>query len=381
MPEGEALPVLVSLRGPHAEPAVRFLEGVLGWQVVDPATAALVPPVLHLLDVEAVRGRPPVQDPTALGAGGSGATPAGGARVGDAPAGHASAGNGPGGRGPGGGAPGAQEPVGAGQDRGAAGVGPPAVLLVGEGADPAEAARAALRTGAMAALRWPAERDRLPGIARRAAARDTAGSTEVAGITVGGAAGGVGTTTVALALAGLAAWWGDPTLVITHGAAPAPTGPPREAADLAGAGTWETAAPAPGCPRLRLVRTAGPTPGAAVDPGAARLVVRDVGVDPDADVLVLRRDAAGLAALSRTGCAVAVLVDAGVAPLRAVRSAAGRRRLAVVPWSARVARAGLAGRVPSGLPGRWLAALRPALAGDRLRRARPRPGTAPSARR
>lgn len=294
----DALPVALGAAGAHADAVRRFVEGVLGWQVVDASTAALVPPVLRLVDVA---GAQPASDL-------------------------------------------------------------PAVLLVDEGADPAAAAAAAVRCGAAAVLGWPAERDRLRAVASTITATSQ-GAAAAAELTVGGAAGGVGTTTVALALGGLLAWRQRPALVLSHGSVPLPPGPVRSVADLAGAGTWDGAVPAPGLGSLRVVRASQPARGAPVDTGPAAVVVRDLGVEPDADVLVLRRDAAGLAALRATGCAVVVVVDWGPASRRSVRAAAGRRRLVTVPWSVRVARAGLAGRVPAGLPGNWLRALRPALHG------------------
>lgn len=303
----EALPVLVALGGPHARSVRRHVEHAAGWQPVDAATAALVPPALRLVDVAAA----PLP-----------------------------------------------------------GDGPPVVLLVDEGDDPVAAARAAAASGAGEVLRWPDERDRLPTVAARLARRPPVPA--VLELGVGGASGGVGTTTVALALAGLVAWQAGPTLLLTHGAVPAPAGPTRRPVDLAGAGTWEQAVPVPGVDGLRLVRTGRPAGDPPVDAGAAGLVVRDLGVEWGADVLVLRRDGAGLEALRDSGCAIAVVVDTGPAPDRALRAAAAGRRTVVVPVSARVARAGLAGRVPAGLPGRWLAALRPVLAGgDPRARARP----------
>lgn len=294
----DALPVLVALSGPHARSVRRYVEGVAGWQAVDAATGAYVPPSLRLVDVSSV---PLARD------------------------------------------------------------GPPVVLLVDAADDPVAAARAAVSTAAAAVLGWPDERDLLPAAAGRLAR--SAALPSVTELRVGGAAGGVGTTTVALALAGLAAWHSGPTLLLTHGAVPAPAGLVRNAPDLAGAGTWEQAVRVPGVEGLRVARTHRPAHDAEVDAGGARLVVRDLGVDIGADVLVLRRDGGGLQALHDSGGAIAVVVDIGPASPRAVQAAAAERRTVVVPHSARVARAGLAERVPAGLPGSWLRALRPVLAG------------------
>jgi len=112
-----------------------------------------------------------------------------------------------------------------------------------------------------------------------------------------------------------------------------------------------------------VLRVSGPPADADIDPAPASLVIRDTGVTEDVDVLVLRRDAAGVAALRDAVAAVVVVVDHGLAPIRAVRAAAGNRRVVSVPWSARVARAAIVERVPAGLPGAWLRALAPALGG------------------
>lgn len=233
----------------------------------------------------------------------------------------------------------------------------PMVLLVGDDTDPVVAAAAG--THAAAVLRWPHDRDRVPEQVAALIGRERRGG--VATVTVGGAAGGVGTTTVALALGGLAAWHVGPALVVSHGTVHAPTTRTWDAAALTGAGTWDAADPVPGVAGLRVVRLAAPAPRCEVDPGAARFVVQDVGPDEDVDVLVVRRDRAGLTALSRSTAALVVLADVGMAPARAVDDAAGGRRLVTVPWSPRVGRAGLRRQVPAAIPGSWLRRISPAL--------------------
>lgn len=254
----------------------------------------------------------------------------------------------------------------------------PVLLVVDRGVDAVDAARATAVTGARAVVAWPGDRDRLVALVGGCAGRRP---DPRPGILVAGAAGGVGTTTVTLALAGLAAWRGARVLALVHGDVPAPCGPaadgptvsrptvsrpavsgpavsrPVDRDALAGPGTWGAARPAAGLDRLRVLRTEGPVRREPVDAGAADLVVRDGGVGRDADVLVLRRDAAGLDALAATTAGTTVCVDAGVARRRALREAAGGRRMVVVDWSTRVARAGLARRVPTGLPGTWLRSL------------------------
>jgi hypothetical protein len=58
-----------------------------------------------------------------------------------------------------------------------------------------------------------------------------------------------------------------------------------------------------------------------------------------------------------------LLVGEGPLDDRRVRACLGGRPAGRLPVSARVGRAGAAGRVPSGLPGTWLRDLRGALAG------------------
>lgn len=293
----EALPVLVSARGPHAAEIRRWLEGVAGWQPVDAETARLVPPLLMVADVQA--------------------GDLGGAEI-------------------------------------------PRILLVNDDDRPCAAAVAA--RGAHAVVRWPDERDRLAVVAEDLSHPPT-GGTAAYQLRVGGASGGVGTTTVALAVAGLIAWSGDSVLVVGHGPTPVPDVPRRRPEDLLSAGTWDAAAPVPGVRALRVVLTEQPALDAAIDAGPADWVVRDVGCAEEADVMVLRPDRSGLRALHDATSPVAVVIGDGPASERALAAVASRRRYIHLPWSARVARAGLAQRVPAGIPGSWLRRLRPALHG------------------
>lgn len=235
----------------------------------------------------------------------------------------------------------------------------PLVLLVADDDHPTAAAATA--AGAAAVVAWPRDRDQLVEAASAVVAAPRPRETLELG--VGGAAGGVGTTTVALALGGLLAWQRQPTLVLTHGAVPGPGGRGIPVEELAGVPVWDLAAPSPGAPALRVLRLPGPVPTEVVEAAPAALVVRDLGVDVAGDVLVIRRDRAGLGALTRSAAAVAVVMDTGPAPSRLLVRAAGGRRLVTVPWSARVAQATFVGRVPAGLPGSWLRALQPVLAG------------------
>jgi hypothetical protein len=56
---------------------------------------------------------------------------------------------------------------------------------------------------------------------------------------------------------------------------------------------------------------------------------------------------------------VVVVVGDGPASPRAVSEAIGGRRRLDLPWSVRVGRAGLVGRVPASLPGSFVRALLP----------------------
>lgn len=224
------------------------------------------------------------------------------------------------------------------------------ILLVAD--DPPVAAAVAAAAGAVAeVVGWPHDRDRLPEVAQRVVARQ--GTEHVEALRVAGGSGGTGTTTVALALAGLCAWAGRATLALRAGRA----GPDGE--ELDGVAAWRAATPVPGLRALRTLEVPDPT--VTIGGGPARLVVRDLGVDADTDVLVVRHDRAGLEAVQATTAAVIVAAEVGPAPAGALRDAAGGRRVVTVPWSARVERAGLRGRVPAGIPGSWLRRVAPVL--------------------
>jgi hypothetical protein len=302
-----ALPVLLALGGGEAEQVQRWVEGVLGWQAAGEGADDLTPRV-RLLDVAAASSTAPSALPT--------------------------------------------------------------VLLVAGDSDVTAVADAASRCVPDRTLRWPTDRDRLPAEVRELLAlprrRETAGRL----IRVGGSAGGVGTSTVALALAGLAAWSGAPTVVAVGSTAPIGALPGLPASALVAPDAWRGAAPVAGVARLRGLRVADGLVGIEAVPPDEHLGVLDVGVGADVDVLVARADAAGLEAMRTTTAAGIVVVGAGPASAATVRRACGDRRRVDVPWSARVARAGLHRRLPTGLPGRWVAALRPLTPTTH----RPRPG-------
>ncbi len=331
-----ALPVALHLGDVHAEPVRSWLEGVLGWQVVDGAEDDPVPPVLLLRDHLA--------DPGGAGRPGGAGDPG--------RAGH------PGGAGhP---RPGVE--VGTGSDL-------PTILLLRDGSDPVRAAAAAAAVAAAAGTRlvpsavlgWPSDRERLSDVAASLLATSRQRSTSTSRLVIGGGAGGVGTTTVALALGGLRAWTGARTLVCVRGLGVPWRGVPTAA--LGGGDLWSVAQRSPGLESLRVVRLVDHDPVPEVIAPAIEAMVLDAGPDPDADVLVCRPDAAGLAAMRTPTAAVVVVVGEGPAPHRAVLAAAGGRALLRLPWSARVARAGAMGRLPAGLPGSWLRRLQPLVAG------------------
>lgn len=251
----------------------------------------------------------------------------------------------------------------------------PGCVVVIDGQLDAAALRAALADGARDAVGWPHDRDRLVALARQPTAASSSGGPPT--WRVAGTGGGVGTSTVALAVAGLAAWSGRS--VITVGG--------DDLLLLCGAGPWRG-------PGLDEVLALGATDGAAELDALARpvagvdglrclggratapfdasgwpaeLVVIDQGVaatgqEPGPDLLVTAPDAR--AARAEGVAAPLLVVGDGPLDLAGVRSAGGRRPDGWLPSSARVARAALGGRVPASLPGTWLRALRQALAGS-----------------
>jgi hypothetical protein len=239
--------------------------------------------------------------------------------------------------------------------------GVPRLLLVGADDDPVAVASAAREVHAC--LRWPAPAEVLAG-AVGAVVGTTRPRPAVPRVVVGGAAGGVGTTTVALALAGIAAWEGARVLALVRPDAPVPGVPTVGVAALAGPGAAGAAVPVPGVPGLAALATAAPSPADVEVAVPVDLVVVDAGVaGPGVDVLVARPDRVGRAAVAGT-TAGAVVLRAGPAGARDLaRTHGADPRVLVGPESARVARADARGRVPAGLPGTWLAPLRPLLRG------------------
>lgn len=241
----------------------------------------------------------------------------------------------------------------------AARIGPRAgitVLVVDDGDGAAAVAEAVPHVDAIVA--WPSQAARLGPMVEALVTESAPVSGSVAPLVVGGATGGVGTSTVTLALAGLRAWQGSPTLAVTRGALLVPAALDLDVAALAAPGCWDAATVVPGVPDLRAVRLAQPWTSPR-DPGLRVGAVVDAGVHLDVDVLVVRRDRPGVEAIGESPAAVVVVLDAGVVPRRVVARAADGRTVIPVATSARVAAAHASRRLPAGLPGRWLAPLAP----------------------
>jgi hypothetical protein len=307
-PAPAALPVELALDETRFTGLRRFVEGDLGWQAIDPDAGRLVPPRVLLQDLDsALTADTPSPDTTQA----------------ERRGGHI-----------------------------------PRVVLLGPDDDVRRSASALVGLQADAVVIWPDDRDRLATVIAGLLARPTSAAPRAA-LRIGGSGGGVGTTTVALTAAGLAAWAGVPTLAGVRGTGlRAPVVP---SAALAGTGVWRRAEQLAGIPLARAVRLVDhdPVPDPA-DPDV-ELFVLDAGVDPEVDVLVCRRDAAALQMLSVTTAGMIVVVGDGPASTRALRRAAAGRPGIVLPHSARVARAGLLGRVPAGLPGAFVERLRDVL--------------------
>lgn len=241
--------------------------------------------------------------------------------------------------------------------------GPPCVIVV-DGRPDGEQVRAAMLDGAVDVVAWPDERTRLLGVPGRLAGA-TSVTMRTPALRIVGGAGGVGTTTVALGLAFLAARGGSALVIGSD-----------DTTRAAGLGQWR----GPGAPDLvgldpgdvrdEVTALARAVPGcvglAVLGGGAAPLmagpraslrVVIDAGRDlSDATVVVARPDGR-LPALADHD--VPVLIN-GSGPLdrAGVAEVLGRVPIGWLPDDPRVARAHAVGRVPADLPGSWMAALR-----------------------
>ena len=233
----------------------------------------------------------------------------------------------------------------------------------------ADVTRELLLAGVLDVVAWPQDRTRLLALPQRVlrAARPQAA---VPQLHIGACRGGVGASTVALTAGALVAWSGRRALVVGD----------QATARLAGVGAWQGA----GAVELATLgvqaadeveRVAKPVPGAqglfvlAGGPVALTtegwpydMVVMDQGVaGRDHAHLVV---AAADGSLETASAAAGVLVvEHGPLDRAGVKRRLGRSPVGWLPYSARVGRAGTAGRVPSSLPGSWVDAVRKALAG------------------
>jgi hypothetical protein len=299
----QAVPVALALGERHVGSVRRWLEGTLGWQAVEDDLDGPVPPSVRLVDVE------------------------GALRLLDAAAG----------------------------DR------LPTLLLVEPDDAPALVADVARRLQPAGVCRWPDGRDALPDLVVRAVGAPRVGGGTGRILRVGGVAGGVGTTTVVLALVGIAAWAGQRALAVVHGHAGVREATPVPADALVAPDLWSRATPLPGLARARVVHTGIV---AAQRPPVDRridLTVLDVGTATEVDVAVCRPDRAAAEQLPATMAGAVIVVGRGLLSIERIAALAGGRRVVHVPTSVRVARAVLRGQVPAGLPGSWLDALRPVL--------------------
>lgn len=243
-------------------------------------------------------------------------------------------------------------------------------VVVRDGRVDAELVRAALDEGAVDVLAWPDERDRLLAAPARVRTVDTGQA--VATLRVAGVAGGAGTSTVAMAVAGILAWSGRETVVVGDhgtsllagivrwdgpGAGEIATLPTADAAGEVAA----LAVAVPGVARLRLLGGLPPgEPPPATTGWPADVVVVDAGRHRSGHELLVAPSDARLVAARDTPGPLVVVGEAPLSPSQAAQ-VAGRAPAAVLPRSARVAAAALRGRVPADLPGTWLRRLRAVL--------------------
>lgn len=260
-------------------------------------------------------------------------------------------------------------------------------IAVTDGPPDGEQVRRHLTAGALDVVAWPHDRLRIPLLAAQVEhGRDAADHR--GRLTVVGAAGGVGTSTVALAIGGLLAWSGAAVLVSgcadllgLAGAAGAGGGPQRA---IGGRAAAEPGLPDPASGRSHAVggdtRGVVPNPSApSLVPGVPRLSVVGDGVDVataawigdivvvdagtaltvETTVVVSRPDRN----LERARASGRPVILVGDQPLgaRDCRRLLGTSLLTHLPVSSRVARAGLQGHLPAALPGTWLRELRAAL--------------------
>jgi hypothetical protein len=299
----QAVPVALALGERHVGTVRRWIEGTLGWQAVEDDLDGPVPPSVRIVDVEGAVRLLESGTPDRL----------------------------------------------------------PTLLLVEDDDIVALAADVARRLQPAGVCRWPDGRDALPELVARAVGEQRIGVDAGRVIRVGGVAGGVGTTTVVLALTGIAAWSGQRALAVVHGHAGVREAAPVPADAVISPDLWSRATPLPGVAGARVVHTGIGAPSRSPVDRRIGLSVLDVGADPEADVVVCRPDRAAAEQLPVTMAGAVVVVGKGLLSADRIAQLAGGRTVVHVPTSVRVARAVLRGQVPAGLPGSWIDALRPVL--------------------
>jgi hypothetical protein len=246
--------------------------------------------------------------------------------------------------------------------------GPGPCVVVRDGPLDADVTRELLLGGALDVIAWPEDRARLLAVPQRVS-RSARPSALAPQLHIGACRGGAGASTVALTAGGLVAWSGRRALVMGDDAT----------VRLAGLGSWQgagavelaalgvqaadeverVARPVPGVQGLSVLG-GGPV-GLTTEGWPYDIVVVDQGVaGRDRAHLVVGAADGSLAAAP--GGAHVLVVEHGPLDRAGVRSRLGRSPAGWLPYSARVARAGTAGRVPSSLPGSWVDAVRKALA-------------------
>ena len=218
----QAVPVALALGERHVGTVRRWIEGTLGWQAVEDDLDGPVPPSLRIVDIE------------------------GALRLLDA---------------------GASDRL-------------PTLLLVEDDDTVSLAADVARRLQPTGVCRWPDGRDALPELVMRAVGEQRSGAEVGRVLRVGGVAGGVGTTTVVLALTGVAAWSGQRTLAVVHGQTGVRTATPVPAEAIVSPDLWSRATPLPGVVGARVVHTGLVAPRRAPTDRRIGLSIVDAGTDP-----------------------------------------------------------------------------------------------------
>lgn len=310
-----ALPVTIDVDAAHAPHVREYVEQVLGWQPVDAESSQFMPPAIRIVDVA-----------TLLAGSSATAQPA----VRAAPSHH---------------------------ERRSAGT-VPCLLLVTAESSPVHAAEVAANHAPQAVIAWPDEREQLRIHAGRVLRSRPGSDGATAEFTIGGCAGGVGTTTVTLALAAIMAWRGRRSLAVVRGPVPTRSVTPADQTLLRAPDLFARASAVDGVPRCRIVRVDDAASVSIADE-SIDCVISDGGVDVDVDVVVARPDGAAIERVGSTTAGWAIIVGTGPVGLRTVAHQLPGRQIVQLDTSARVARAAAARRLPGAFPGAWLKPLVP----------------------